>query len=272
LRVDTQLKLDEAELGLPYDENVKLFYEATSCIRKLASIVDSQKRLRLGGLEKVMARTTVMATTGSSILTSMRAKRYRQEIYKGSGVQSVQGKPYVPFEIGIGFQESSKACERQVNAIFASHKYPELSKALGAVNMEEIGLTGELHCTAKRYERKIFFLDLTKFPKSLIRGKSISVSLDSDDGDPDLYMAIAEPPTEKEYTWRSVREGSDNILIHPQDPNYVYGIYFIGVSCPSTDSSFSVYARMVNTQSSECQMYTCIYICKQICMYIYIYI
>ena len=254
-RLEDRARRDYEELGMPYDDNVMLYHEATAGIRKLSSIVDSTKRLRLGGLPKVMVRNTTMATTGASILTSMRAKRYRQEIYRGSGVQSVQGKPYVPFEVGVGFEESSAACEKQVAAIQAhrtAFKHPnEVEESPGIMNMTEIELnrwypvpdsltSKEKWVEAKRYERKIFYLDLAKYPRSQTRGKSVSVTLESEKGDPDLYMAIAEAPTEKEYTWRSVREGSDVILIHPKDPNYVLGIYYIGVSCPSSDSSFRV--------------------------------
>ena len=244
----------------------------TAGIRKLASIVDSKKRLRMGGLGKVMARNTVLSTTGASILTSMRAKRYRDEIYQGSGVQSAPGKPYVPFEVGVGFMESSKASGEEMHGIrehirslTASMKgfevspvskgKPQTAQRPGTIKVPDDMLEIELGrwfpapdpqtkeerwLSAKRYERRVFYLDLTKCPRSQVRGKSISVTLESNVGDPDLYMAIAEPPTEKEYTWRSVREGSDLILIHPQDPNYVYGIYYIGVSCPSSDSSFKV--------------------------------
>jgi hypothetical protein len=233
------------------DESIKVFHDATADIRKLASVVDTQKRLRLGGLEKVMARTTVMAMTGSSILTSMRAKRYREEIYRGSGLQSVKGKPYKPFEIGVGFQESSQECEKQLRAIFEHRNAFKNPEPAPTTPMEEIGLTDHLLRSAERYERKIFFLDISKYPKSQIRGKSLEITLESTQGDPDLYMAIAEPPTEKEYTWRSVREGSDVILIHPQDPNYIIGIYYIGVSCPASDSAFKLSARLLNTESSD---------------------
>lgn len=235
----------------------------------------------MGGLGKVMARNTVLSTTGASILTSMRAKKYRDEIYKGSGVRSELGKPYQPFDVGVGFVESSKASVEEMDGIrahirnlTASMKGFDVSSSStvsggktlkserpGTIRvpdeMCEIDLgryfpapdpqtKEERWITAKRYERRIFCLDLTKYPRSQVRGKSISVSLESNIGDPDLYMAIAEPPTEKEYTWRSVREGSDLILIHPQDPNYVYGIYYIGVSCPSSDSSFKVPCSFVH--------------------------
>ena len=240
-RLEVRTRRDHEELGMAYDDNVKLFHQATSGIRKLASIVDSEKRSRMGGLDKVMARTSIMALTGTSILTSMRAKRYREEIYRGSGVSSTMGKPYVPFEVGVGFEQSSKECEKQLKVLFESRndfKNPEPAERPGTMKMVEIGLTGHVYAEALRYERKVFFFDLTKFPKAQVRGKSISVTLESTDGDPDLYMAIAEPPTEKEYTWRSVREGSDLILIHPHDPNYIYGVYYIGVSCPASDSAF----------------------------------
>ena len=245
---------DCQELNLPYDPNIKVFYDATATIRKLASIVDSKKRLRLGGLPKVTARTSIMATTGSSILTSMRAKKYRQEIYRGTGLGSVPGRPYVPFEVGTGFEESSAECERQLEEIFAHRKTmqnPEPTQTAGAVKMQELRLTGEVHCKAKRYERNIFYLDMTKEPKATIRGKSISVVLEASEGDPDLYMSIAEPPTEKEYVWRSVREGSDEILIHPHDPNYIYGMYYVAVSCASSDVIFKVYARFINTETAD---------------------
>lgn len=241
MRLEARTRRDHEELGMANDDDVKLFYEATASIRKLASIIDTQKRSRLSGLDKVVARTSVMATTGSSILTSMRAKRYREEIYRGSGVSSVMGKPYVSFEVGIGFEQSAKECDQQLKEIFASRhefKNPEPVERPGTIKMVEIGFTGHVYAAAKRYERKVFFLDLAKLPKAQVRGKSISVTLESTEGDPDLYMAIAEPPTEKEYTWRSVREGSDLILIHPHDPNYIYGTYYIGVSCPASDSSF----------------------------------
>ena len=200
VRLEERNRRDHEELGMAYDDNVKLFYEATAGIRKLASIVDTQKRSRMGGLNKVMARTSVMATTGSSILTSMRAKRYREEIYRGSGVSSVLGKPYVSFEVGVGFEQSAKECDQQLKVMFASRnefKNPEPVERPGTIKMVEIGFTGHAYAEAKRYERKVFFLDLTKYPKAQVRGRSISVTLESTEGDPDLYMAIAEPPTEK---------------------------------------------------------------------------
>ena len=67
-RLHDEARRDCQELNMPFDENMNVFLDATSSIRKLASVVDSQKRSRLRGLEKVMMRTTVMATTGYYLL------------------------------------------------------------------------------------------------------------------------------------------------------------------------------------------------------------
>ena len=63
----------------------------------------------------------------------MRAKKYREEIYRGSGVGSALGKPYVPFEVGVGFQESSQECEKQVSLSLS------LSLSPGLLNMLALG-------------------------------------------------------------------------------------------------------------------------------------
>ena len=265
-RLDRDFRSSPAVRAPRLEEEIKLFRDATSGIRKLASVVDSQKRLRLGGLEKVMARNTVMAATGSMVLVSMRAKRYREEIYRGTGVNSLLGRPYQPFQVGrlsrqhsvaggVVDEESSQECGKQVKALFASRHQSRSAEAVpkpSTVEMHEIGLSGQIEMSAKRYERKVFFLDLSKYPKTQTRGKSIEVTLESTEGDPDLYMAIAEPPTEKEYTWRSVREGSDVILIHPKDPNYIAdGTYYIGVSCAISDTAFILYGRLRETESGD---------------------
>ena len=64
-------------------------------------------------------------------------------------------------------------------------------------------------------------------------------------GDPDLFISIAEPPTEKEYIWRSMQEGQDVIRIHPEDPNYRLGAYYIAVADTSADCTFVLQARLV---------------------------
>ncbi len=38
-----------------------------------------------------------------------------------------------------------------------------------------------------------------------VKNKAIQVQVKPIYGDPDLYISIAEPPTEREYMWRSVQ-------------------------------------------------------------------
>ena len=115
--------------------------------------------------------------------------------------------------------------------------------------LTEINLDQELAASVLRYDRRTFILNLEKYPRNHVRNQALEVSVHATAGDPDLYISVAEPPTEKEYLWRSCMDGRDMITIHPEDPNYRIGIYYIAVSDASTDCSFKICARLVQPTS-----------------------
>lgn len=80
-----------------------------------------------------------------------------------------------------------------------------------------------------------FVLHLDKAPRQLVKDRVIWVSVHSIVGDPDLYMSIAEPPTEKEYVWKSVLEGAD--LIQATTPRTYSPIPFLTLRYSSIPSS-----------------------------------
>ena len=109
----------------------------------------------------------------------------------------------------------------------------------------EINLDQELTAEVLRYNRKTFLLNLEKYGRNHVKNKTLEIYVKAITGDPDLYISVAEPPTEKEYLWRSCMDGRDVIKIHPEDPNYRIGVFYIAVSDASTDSTFTICARMV---------------------------
>jgi hypothetical protein len=109
----------------------------------------------------------------------------------------------------------------------------------------EINLDQETNSRVLRYHRRNFVVNLEKYPRNYVKNKTLEISVHAFTGDPDLYISVAEPPTEKDYLWRSCLEGRDVIKIHPDDPNYRIGSFYIAVSDPSTDCNFSIRARVL---------------------------
>ena len=207
---------------------------------------------------------------GSDIIRAQEAKRQGLDLNKGCGLNACHHLPYRPFGMfvwkfpsskffgisyhpdffdvrftadgGISFEESSRKIHEQVTALLDRKKIPIQSDPSEIL---EIDLNQEIMSKVQRYYRRIFVLNLEKYPRSTVRNKTVVIKVRALTGDPDLYVSVAEPPTEKEYLWRSNVDGHDVIKIHPEDPNYRIGMFFIAVSDASTDSSFSIQAALV---------------------------
>ncbi|CDW84668.1 sam-dependent methyltransferase [Stylonychia lemnae] len=53
----------------------------------------------------------------------------------------------------------------------------------------------------------------------------------NDDSDPDIYLSNATPfVSTSNYQWKSANIGSDRIDVHPQDPKYKIGRYYLGAN------------------------------------------
>eukprot|EP00293_Proteomonas_sulcata_P002697 CAMPEP_0184326248 /NCGR_PEP_ID=MMETSP1049-20130417/142463_1 /TAXON_ID=77928 /ORGANISM="Proteomonas sulcata, Strain CCMP704" /LENGTH=381 /DNA_ID=CAMNT_0026648431 /DNA_START=125 /DNA_END=1270 /DNA_ORIENTATION=- len=230
------------ELEEIQDDNIRAFYQAIPDMHKLAQVIDTHRKMRRSDLGKVLARDLNSATTGRDVLTSQRAKKYRREIYAGTGFDTPASRPYRPFEFGVSFLESSAEQDREVKELLHQNKLMKQERKGNEIELTEISLDQDVKARAARYERKCFFFDLAKVPRAQIKGKAIAVTCTAINGDPDLYMSVAEPPTEREYVWKSMQEGADQICIHPDDPNYLIGTYYITVYCTSSASEFFIKA------------------------------
>lgn len=52
----------------------------------------------------------------------------------------------------------------------------------------------------------------------------------NEESDPDVYVSNRHPiVTQENYMWKSTNIGGDKLEIHPSDPNYKPGLYYIGV-------------------------------------------
>lgn len=52
----------------------------------------------------------------------------------------------------------------------------------------------------------------------------------NDESDPDIYVSNRHPVvTQENYMWKSTNIGGDKLEIHPSDPNYKPGVYYIGI-------------------------------------------
>jgi hypothetical protein len=143
---------------------------------------------------------------------------------------------------GVSFEDSTRIIQEQVSALL-DRKRQQTDEIFS--DCPEIILDQETSSSVLRYHRRNFVVNLDKYPRNFVKNKTLEISVHAFTGDPDLYVSVAEPPTEKDYLWRSCLEGRDVIKIHPEDPNYRIGSFFIAVSDPSTDCNFSIRARVV---------------------------
>eukprot|EP00961_Rhodomonas_salina_P139703 1880122-Rhodomonas_salina.3 len=234
----------EEEYDNPF---IKQFYDAVPEISRLAKTLISPQPKRRRDLKKVLCRVPDQATSTRGVVSTHRARKFRSEINAGCGFDSPAGKPYKPFgwcitESGVALEDSVHAAHEKLTSILNAHK--AASRANTAIVSEEIFLDQEVKAKVERYSRKFFFVNLERYPKAQVKNKSISVMVESISGDPDLYMSTTHPPTEREYTWRSLKEGTDVIEILPSDPNYVLGVFYIAVYCPTSDCEFHLRARL----------------------------
>jgi len=59
---------------------------------------------------------------------------------------------------------------------------------------------------------------------------TILVEPSNEDSDPDLYVKVNDPEvSQDDSTWKSNNIGSNKIELHPFDPNFVPGVYYIAV-------------------------------------------
>eukprot|EP00283_Hemiselmis_rufescens_P023658 CAMPEP_0173463262 /NCGR_PEP_ID=MMETSP1357-20121228/68034_1 /TAXON_ID=77926 /ORGANISM="Hemiselmis rufescens, Strain PCC563" /LENGTH=266 /DNA_ID=CAMNT_0014431067 /DNA_START=161 /DNA_END=957 /DNA_ORIENTATION=- len=226
-----------AEGGRDEDEDVdvhtKNFYRMIPEMHSLVRMLNSKRRKHNRDMEKVLARGGNSALTGRDVYQAQKQKLLAAEINSGCGFDAPVNKPYKPFENGVSFEESTKTAERDLQEVLSRRKtLAEIQHELTSIT--PVALDQVMLAKAGQYQRKLFVLDLDTYPKQMVRGKAIEVRVQPIVGDPDLYISIAEPPTEREYMWRSLQEGQDVILIHPDDPNYIFGAYYICVVCSSS--------------------------------------
>ncbi|CAM9673008.1 unnamed protein product [Chrysoparadoxa australica] len=75
-------------------------------------------------------------------------------------------------------------------------------------------------------------------------GDIITIKLESQDGDPDLFVSHEELPTLLDHQWESTSyEEADIIRIRPHNPNYSTGNYFVGVMSSCHQSNFTISAE-----------------------------
>ena len=82
------------------------------------------------------------------------------------------------------------------------------------------GQEGEAHRHQERAFYRVYLPD----------DKQIKFELRANKGDPDLYVSNEQPfPSVEDHTWASSDEGADTITVHPNDPAYTTGWYYVGV-------------------------------------------
>lgn len=114
-----------------------------------------------------------------------------------------------------------KERKRQAGAIEASKQAVAARIITPIFFYEKPAVLGEI----AQYECAFYKLD----PKAFMQDKlekeggewSIEIEVQALTGDPDLIISVTSKyPTDKDFTWRSMGEGDDKIVITPIDPNY----------------------------------------------------
>ena len=117
--------------------------------------------------------------------------------------------------------DSRKERKRQAGAIEASKQAVAARIITPIFFYEKPAVLGEI----AQYECAFYKLD----PKAFMQDKlekeggewSIEIEVQALTGDPDLIISVTSKyPTDKDFTWRSMGEGDDKIVITPIDPNY----------------------------------------------------
>lgn len=225
------------------DADTKNFYRMIPEMHNLMRMLNSKKKRRNKDMGKVLSRGGNSSLIGRDVYVAHKQKLLSREINSGCGFDAPPSQPYKPFENGVSFETSTKHCEGVLSEVLNRRKtFEEIQHELNSIT--EVALDTPVLAKAAQYQRKLFVLPMEKFPKAQVKNKAIEVRVTPIIGDPDLYISIAEPPTEREFMWRSLQEGQDVILIHPDDPNYIYGSYFICVTCTSSACEFQLDARV----------------------------
>ena len=234
---------EEVEEEEEVDENTKNFYRMIPQMHNLMRTLNSKKKRRNDDMGKVLSRGGNSALIGRDVYLAQRQKILSKEINSGCGFDAPPSQPYKPFENGVSFETSTKNCQEVLEDVLNRRKtFEEIQQEMNS--MTEISLDQPIKAKSAQYHRKLFVLHLEKFPKHQVKNKAIEFRVTPLVGDPDLFISIAEPPTEREYMWRSMSEGEDVILIHPDDPNYLFGSYYICVMCTASASEFELTARV----------------------------
>jgi hypothetical protein len=236
-------EVEEEEEKEEVDENTKNFYRMIPQMHNLMRTLNSKQKRRNQDMGKVLSRGGNSALIGRDVYLAQRQKILSKEINAGCGFDAPPSQPYKPFENGVSFETSTKNCQDVLQDVLNRRKtFEEIQQEMNS--MTEISLDQPIKAKSAQYHRKLFALHLEKFPKHQVKNKAIEFRVTPLVGDPDLFISIAEPPTEREYMWRSMSEGEDVILIHPDDPNYLFGSYYICVMCTASASEFELTARV----------------------------
>jgi hypothetical protein len=110
---------------------------------------------------------------------------------------------------------------RQAGAIEAS-KNAIATRAITPITFYEkppvLGEIAQYECAYFKLEPKAFLQDKIEREGGLW---CIEIEVQAITGDPDLIISCTSKyPSDKEFTWRSMGEGDDKIVITPIDPNY----------------------------------------------------
>jgi hypothetical protein len=117
--------------------------------------------------------------------------------------------------------DTRKERRRQAGAIEAS-KNAVAARAITPITFyEKPPVLGEI----AQYECAFFKLEPKAFMQEKIEKEGgrwcIAIEVQALAGDPDLIISCTSKyPTDKDFTWRSMGEGDDKIVITPIDPNY----------------------------------------------------
>jgi hypothetical protein len=109
--------------------------------------------------------------------------------------------------------------------------------------LEELGFAQEVIGSAEGNSFKRYRLEVTDTTRMLV----ITAQPYDEVSDPDIYVSNVNPLVSQEsFVWKSTNIGPDKLEIHPDDPRFCAGTYFVGIyayrSCLNTFAVKAEYA------------------------------
>jgi hypothetical protein len=157
--------------------------------------------------------------------------------------------------------DNRRESKRQQGAIEAS-KQAVASRLITPIAFYEkppvLGEIAQYECAYYKLEPKAFLQE--KIEREGGRW-SIVIEVHAVAGDPDLIVSSSTKyPSDKDYTWRSMGEGSDRITITPNDPNYPgdgqgrwQPLYIAVPSVGASACRFNLYASVSKWSDTEAE-------------------